>query len=104
MCGDIVQHRLKTLLDPGEDQRNAPAALAKQRGRGKPYVVAAAPWRAAFDDAPGARKTTRIGVDDGEPAWSARGRTLHVIAFEEQLVVDRELRAKFLRTAGGKKE
>src|SRR5579859_5960127 len=104
MRGNVVHHWIKTLLDSWEDQRYAATVHAKQRRRGKPDIVAAPPWRIALDDAPGMREPSHVAVKDGQPVWSSGGRALHVIAFQQQPIVDRKLRAKFLRTAGSKQE
>jgi hypothetical protein len=104
MRGDVVHYWLEALLDPGEDQRHTSTALAKQRRHGKPDIVATPPRRAAFNDAPGPRKTSRIRIDDGQPVRAAGWRALDVVAFDEQVIVGRKLRAKVLCAACSKKE
>src|ERR1700730_13119916 len=104
MRGDVVDDWVEALLDPGEDQRHAPTAVFERRRRREPNIVAATPRRIAFDDAPRTRKTSRIRIDDRQPVRPAGRSALDVVAFEEQLVVDRQLSPQLLCAAGGEQE
>jgi hypothetical protein len=103
MDGDVVNDWVEFLLDSREDQRHA-VVTAKQGRRSEPNIVAASPRHIAFDNVSRAYKFSRIRIDNGQSIRPVGRGALNVVAFEQKLVVDSELKPQLLLAASGKKE